>query len=579
MSTPSPEERLARYGPTTGDRVRLGDTDLWIRVTEDRQARGDEPVWGYAKNLRARMTQSEPGAAAPSELDVLVAGAIVVDPVVGVVKADIGIKDGRIVGIGRAGNPDITDGIDLVIGPHTRPIMGYGLIATPGGVDSHVHTISPELLPAALSGGLTTLITAGFEEPPWAMERTLAAFEGWPLNIGLQAGARSEGAGTDASLDALLDSGAVGFKIHEDYGAYPELIDRVLRYADTHDVAVALHTDGLHESAELEDTVAAIAGRTVHAYHVEGTGGGHVPDLIGLVREPNIICSSTTPTLPWGVAAAAEHVAMILLNHGGSWAVPDDVAMTRERIHPATMASEGPLHELGAIQIVNSDSQGMGRIGEVVRRTFQLAHVMKAWRTSAAAGGLPGLPGPDPATDPLDDNERVLRYLAKVTIEPAIVHGIAGEVGSLSPGRLADIVLWRPGFFGAKPELVLKAGHPAWGPLGEGNSSLERSEPTRYRPDWGGAANAAPILGLTFVSASSGPDTTTGLALRTRLGTRRRFVAVTGLRGLTRADLALNRAIAPVEVSPVDGRVTLAGRDLAVEPVRDVPLSRRYFLR
>jgi urease subunit alpha len=579
MTRLSPDERLARYGPSTGDRIRLGDTDLWIRVAADRQAQGDEPVWGYAKNLRARMAQHEAagGPAAPSELDAVIAGVVVIDPIVRVVKADIGIKDGRIAGIGRAGNPDISDGIDLVIGPHTRPIMGYGLIATAGVIDSHVHTISPELLPAALSGGVTTLITAGFEEPPWAMERTLAAFEGWPLNIGLQAGARSEGDGAATGLDALLDAGAVGFKIHEDYGAYPELIDAVLTYADGHDVTVSLHTDGLHESAELEDTVAAIAGRTVHAYHVEGTGGGHVPDLIGLVREANILCSSTTPTLPWGVAAAAEHVAMTLLNHGGSWAVPEDVELVRERIHPATMAAEGPLHELGAIAMINSDSQGMGRIGETLRRTIQLAHVMKAWRASSAAEGLPGL---EPATeDPYDDTERVLRYLAKCTIEPAIAHGLAGEVGSLAPGNLADVVLWRPAFFGAKPELVLKAGYPAWGPLGEGNASLDRSEPTRYRPDWGGLAHAAAMLGVTFVSGAAAPGTAAGKALRSRLATRRRIVPVHDVRGMTRADLLWNRAVAPVEVSPVDGRVTLAGRELAVPPVTDVPLSRRYFLR
>ena len=583
MSGLSRAERLARYGPTTGDRIRLGDTDLWIRVSEDRQAAGDEPIWGYAKNLRARMVQHERGAGAatgpagPSELDAVIAGVVVLDPIVGIVKADIGIKDGRIAGIGAAGNPDVSDGIDLDIGPHTKPYMGYGLIATAGAVDSHVHSISPELLPAALSGGTTTLITAGFEEPPWAMERTLAALEGWPLNVGLQAGARSEGPGLNGSLDALLASGAVGFKIHEDYGAYPELIDAVLGYADRHDVSVALHTDGLHESAELEDTVAAIAGRTVHAYHVEGTGGGHVPDLIGLVREPNIICSSTTPTLPWGVAAAAEHLGMTLLNHGGSWAVPDDVALVRERIHPATMAAEGPLHELGAIAIVNSDSQGMGRIGETLRRTIQLAHVMKAWRASPSAAGLAGLEWlPE---DPDDDNERVLRYLAKCTIEPAITHGLAREVGSLAPGSLADIVLWKPAFFGAKPELVLKAGYPAWSPLGDGNASLERSEPTRYRPDWGGLAHAAPTIAVTFVSAAAGPDTAGGQALATRLATRRRLVVVHGLRGLTRADLRRNRAVAPVEVSFVDGRVTLAGRELAVAPVSEVPLSRRYFLR
>ncbi|MEO6349073.1 MAG: urease subunit alpha, partial [Candidatus Limnocylindrales bacterium] len=398
----SADEFRLRYGPTKGDRIRVADADLWLRVEDDRQAHGDEPLWGYGKTIRLRQGQTEhPGE---SELDTVIVGAVVVDPTVGVVKADIGIKDGRIVGLGAAGNPGISDGIDLPIGPHTEPIMAYGLVATPGVVDSHVHLITPNLITTALSAGVTTLITAGFEEPPWAMERTLQSFEEWPLNIGLQANAR---AGGDDVLDALLEAGAVGFKIHEDYGAYPQLIDRVLGYADAHDVCVALHTDGLNESAELEDTVGAILGRTVHAYHVEGAGGGHVPDVIGLVREPNIICSSTTPTFPFGVSTLAEHMPMTMINHGGSWESPDDVALYRERLRAATMAAEGPLHELGAIQITNSDSQGMGRIGETLRRTLQLAHVMKSW-ADAAKGA--------------DDNARVLRYLAKCTIEPAITH-------------------------------------------------------------------------------------------------------------------------------------------------------------
>jgi urease subunit alpha len=560
-------DRRARFGPLDGDRVRLGDTDLWVRVGDDRQAAGDEPVWGYAKDLRSRMTQWD-RAAGDSELDVLVAGALVVDPSMGVMKADLGIKDGRIVGVGRAGNPEISDGIDLPIGPHTQPIMAYGLIVTPGAIDTHVHAISPELLPAALSAGVTTLVTAGFEEPPWAVERSLQAIEGWPVNVGLQAGARAE---ADAPLDALLASGVTGFKIHEDYGAYPELIDHVLRYADAHDVTVSLHTDGLHEAAELEDTVAAIGGRTVHAYHVEGTGGGHLPDLLGLVREPSVICSSTTPTLPYAMASADEHLAMILAVHGGSWALPGDVALARERIHPATMAAEGPLHELGAISIVNSDSQGMGRIGETVRRTIQLAHVMKAWRRSAAGASHPGL-APE-SDDPRDDTERVLRYLAKVTIEPAITHGIAEHVGSLLPGRLADLVLWRPAFFGVKPEWVLKAGYPAWGALGDGNATVERAEPTRFRGDWGAQPSVAPELALTFVSAAA------DRGLARRLGTRRRLLPVHGVRGLTRAALARNRATVPIEIDPLDGRVTLDGRPLAVEPVAEVPLSRRYLLR
>jgi urease subunit alpha len=566
-------EWLARFGPTTDDRIRLGDTELWIRVAEDRTATGDEPIWGYGKTLRSRMAQAD-DAAADSELDIVIVGVVVVDPSIGVVKADIGIKDGRIAGIGRAGNPAISGGIDLVVGPHTEPIMGYGLIATPGAIDSHVHLVTPELVPVALGAGVTTLITAGFEEPPFAMERTLLAIDGWPVNVGLQAGARADDPGR---LEALLEAGAIGLKIHEDYGAYPELIDAVLAFADDHDIAISLHTDGLHESAELEDTVAAIAGRTVHAYHVEGTGGGHLPDLLGLVREPSVLCSSTTPTVPYGPAAPAEHVAMILRNHGGGWEVPGDLELVRERIHPATMAAEGPLHELGAIAIVNSDSQGMGRIGETLRRTIQLAHVMKRWRRGIGApdGEPPAHPGlPAAAPDPLDDNERVLAYLAKCTVEPAIVHGIAHEVGSLLPGRLADVVLWRPGSFGVKPALVVKGGHVAWGPLGDGNASLEGAEPTRYRPHWGAVGGAPAANAVTFVS-----DPALAAGLPARLGSRRRFVAVRGCRGLTRASLAHNRATAPIEIDPHDGTVTLGGRLVAVDPVREVPLSRRYLLR
>jgi urease subunit alpha len=566
----SPAEWRARFGPRAGDRIRLADTDLWIRVERDLQAPGDEPIWGYAKNLRLRMTQ-EPSAG-PSELDSVVVGAVIVDPVLGVLKADIGIKDGRVVGIGRAGNPEVSEGIDLRIGPHTAPVGGYGLIATPGGVDSHFHSISPNLIPAALAGGITTLISAGFDEPPEAMERTLRGLEGSPVNVGLQANARSM---ADADLDQLLEAGAVGFKIHEDYGAYPELIDHTLRYADDHDVSVSLHTDGLHESAELEDTVAAIAGRTVHAYHVEGSGGGHVPDLLGLVREANVICSSTTPTIPWGVTAGDETVAMTVLNHGASFGIREDVELIRERLHPRTMAAEGPLHELGAIQIVNSDSQGMGRIAESMRRAIQLAHVMKAWRAGDAGRGHPGLPDDGPASGPeASDNARVLRYLAKVTIEPAITHGISAHVGTLAAGRLADIVLWKPAYFGIKPEYILKGGHQAWAPLGEGNATVERAEPTRYAPEWAGLAHGAPSVSLLFVSGAANVA-----AVRRRLETGRRIVAVADLRGLTRDSLSHNRATAPVEVDPRDGAVTLAGRPLAVEPVAELPLNRRYLLR
>ena len=553
-------EYVSRFGPTSGDRVRLGDTDLWVRVEADHVAGGDEPLWGYAKNMRSRMTQFD--RAGESELDVLVAGVLLIDPVLGIAKTNIGIKDGRVVGIGRAGNPDITSGVDLTIGPNTLPIMGYGLIATPGAIDSHVHLLTPRLVPVALAAGVTTLITAGFEEPPFAMLRTYEAFERMPVNLGLQASARTD---VREPVEAVIDAGSIGLKIHEDWGAYPEIVDAVLAVADDHDVAVCLHTDGLNESCELEETVAAIGGRALHAYHVEGVGGGHVPDLIGLVREPNVVCSSTTPTIPFGPATAAEHLEMILAVHGGSSTSPEDVEAAAERIHPATMAAEGPLHDLGAISIVNSDSQGMGRIGETVRRTFQLAHAMKAWRASDAGRGWP--------EEPADDNERVLRYLAKVTAEPARVHGVEEHVGSLAPGRLADIVLWHPSRFGVKPELVLKGGHFAWGPSGEGNGSVERAEPVRYGAHWGATGDAPSSVGLTFVSQAA-----LDAGFADRLRTRRSVVAVHGTRAVRRDSLVRNVAVPAIEVDVSDGTVTLDGRVLACEPVTEVPLSRRYLL-
>jgi len=558
------EDYARRFGPTTGDLIRLADTGLWVRVEDDHVGYGDEPVWGYAKNLRSRQTQFDQ-ATPDSELDMLIAGVVVIDPFLGVVKTSIGIKEGRIAGIGRAGNPGITAGVELTIGPSTWPVNGYGLIATAGGIDSHVHLITPRLVPSALTGGITTLITAGFEEPPYVMDKTLRAFEFLPVNLGLQASARTE---VPDQVERVLEAGACGLKIHEDWGAYPEIIDATLRLADAHDVTVCLHTDGLNESAELADTIEAIGGRAVHAYHVEGAGGGHIPDLIGIVGEPNVVCSSTTPTIPYGVAAAAEHLEMILAVHGGSAGVQEDVDAARERIHPATMAAEGPLHDFGAISIVNSDSQGMGRIGETVRRTWQLAHTMKLWRQTQPGQGWPGAPAAGP-----DDNQRVLQYLAKYTAEPARVHGIEEEVGSLRPGRLADIVLWRPTHFGVRPELVLKGGWFAWGPMGAGNASVEDAEPRRYGPHWAGQGAAPAALSTTFVSAAAD-----AAGIRRRLGSHRRFVAVRGTRQVSRNALLANRAVTPVEVDPADGTVRLRGRVLAAEPVSEVPLSRRYLL-
>jgi urease subunit alpha len=557
----------ARYGPTVGDRVRLGDTDLWVRIEADHSSPGDEILWGYGRTLRAGMTQST--RTSPSELDVVVCGAVVLDPTIGVVKADLGIKDGRIVGLGRAGNPAITDGVDLTIGPGTLPILAHGLLATPGGVDSHVHLLTPRLVPVALAAGVTTLVTAGFEEPAWAMRNLYRAADRWPINLGLQVCARS----TDpAAMEPLLEAGAVGIKIHEDVGAYPDIVDATLRLADGDDVAVCLHTDGLHETAELADTLAAIDGRTVHAYHVEGAGGGHVPDLISLVGHEHVVCSSTTPTLPFTRSALAEHLDMILAVHGGQHHLADDVAAALERIRPGTMAAEGPLHDLGAIQIVNSDSQGMGRIGETIRRTWQLAHVMKRWRASAAGSGWEHLDdrGLDP--DAADDNARVLRYLAKYTTEPARVHGIAHEVGCLQAGRLADLVLWEPAWFGAKPTTVLKSGWWAWGAYGEGNASVRGAQPVRYGPHLGGEGSAAAGLSVTFVSGRADAVGSLG-----RLGSARRTSVVRGTRGLTRRDLLANTSTVPVVVDG-DGTVRVGDRDLACEPVDRLPLNRVHRL-
>ena len=562
----SREDYTARFGPTTGDLVRLADTGLWVRVEDDHVGYGDEPVWGYAKNFRSRQAQFD-RATPDSELDMLIAGVVVIDPFLGVVKTNIGIKEGRIAGIGRAGNPDITAGVELTIGPNTWPVDGYGMIATAGGIDSHVHLITPRLVPVALSAGITTLITAGFEEPPYVMDKTLRAFEFFPVNLGLQASARTEIPG---QVERVLEAGACGLKIHEDWGAYPEIIDATLRLADAHDVTVCLHTDGLNESCELAGTVEAIGGRAVHAYHVEGAGGGHIPDLIAITGVPNVVCSSTTPTIPYGRATAAEHLDMILLVHGGSAAVQDDVGAARERIHPATMAAEGPLHELGAISVVNSDSQGMGRIGETIRRTWQLAHAMKRWRQTPPGQDWPGAPGAGPGPD---DNQRVLRYLAKYTAEPARVHGIEQEVGSLRPGRLADIVLWRTTYFGVRPELVLKGGWFAWAPTGAGNASVEGAEPRRYGPHWAGQGAAPAALSTTFVSAAA-----QAAGIGRRLGSHRRFVAVRGTRRVSRGDLVANTAVTPVDVDPADGTVRLRGRVLAADPVSEVPLNRRYLL-
>jgi urease subunit alpha len=543
-----------RYGPTAGDRVRLGDTGLLALIERDEAAYGDEVLHGWGKTFRTGIMASD-AATADSELDLVITNVIVMDPVLGIFKANIGVKDGVIVGVGRAGNPDIADNIDVLIGANTVPLAGQGLIATPGGIDTHVHLVTPRLIPVALAAGMTTLITGGLgQNTPFHIWRQLEAFEDLPVNLGLQGRGSSY---SFAPMARQVEAGVCGLKVHEDYAGFPTVIDQALSVAEAYDVAVALHTDGLNESCELEETLAAIAGRTVHAYHVQGAGGGHLPDILAIAGAPHVIGSSTTPTVPFGPHAVAEHHAMMWGVHGMNPLVESDRVMVRDRILAQTMIAENVLHDLGAISIINSDSQGMGRIGEVIRRTWQLADLMKR-----AAG-----------VETEHDNPRILQYLAKYTINPARTHGIDRWVGSLEPGKMADIVLWHPAFFGVKPDLVLKGGLPAWGALGEGNATIGRCEPVLYAAHWGGMGLAAASVSATFVSRAAAEG-----GISRHLGTRRRIIPVQGTRRVSKRDMRYNQACPVVEIDPATAEVRIDGRPLPRLPVAELPLNRRYLL-
>ncbi|HEY6406681.1 MAG TPA: urease subunit alpha, partial [Ktedonobacteraceae bacterium] len=481
-------EYHARYGFTTGDLVRLGDTNLHIRIEHDYTSYGNEVLAGFGKTVRdGLMANSRLGR--ESELDLVLTNAIILDPVLGVIKGNIGIKEGRIVGTGRAGNPDMCENIDLLIGTSTAVLSCDGMIATPGGIDSHVHLLSPRLFATALSSGITTFVAMDAGpmwnvgvNPDFFLQRMFETFEDVPINVCFLArGCSSHPQGLMRSIEA----GAGGLKIHEDLAAFPAVIDCCLSVAEQMDVSVAMHTDGLNESAELSDTIAAIAGRAVHAYHAEGAGGGPY-DLLEIVAQPNVIPSSTNPTMPYTIHTAAEHFDMIMTVHGLNEAFPEDVLAARHRVRPATMTAETPLHDLGAISITASDSLGMGRIGETIRRTWQMAQAM--------------LMSEKQEEEIVSSNERVLRYLAKYTINPAIAHGLARHVGTLEPGKLADVVLWHPAFFGVKPYLVIKGGMPAWGALGDGNAAVEAAEPLCYGPLFGGRGKSAGALSITFIS-------------------------------------------------------------------------------
>ncbi|MFC7307984.1 urease subunit alpha [Streptomyces monticola] len=564
------------FGPTTGDRIRLADTDLLVEIEEDRSGgpglAGDEAVFGGGKVIRESMGQSC-ATRAEGAPDTVITGAVVVDHW-GIVKADIGIRDGRITGIGKAGNPDTMDGVhpDLVIGPETEVIAGNGKLLTAGAIDAHVHFISPTIVDTALAAGITTLVGGGtgpaegtkattITPGSWHLARMFAALDATPLNIGLL------GKGNTMSADAMhaqLRGGALGFKIHEDWGATPAVIDACLGVCEQSGAQLAIHTDTLNEGGFVADTLAAIAGRSIHAYHTEGAGGGHAPDIITVVSESNVLPSSTNPTRPHTVNTVEEHLDMLMVCHHLNPAVPEDLAFAESRIRPSTIAAEDILHDLGAISIISSDSQAMGRIGEVVLRTWQTAHVMKRRR-----GFLPG--------DTRADNHRVRRYVAKYTINPAVAQGLDGEIGSVESGKLADLVLWDPAFFGVKPQLVIKGGQIAYAQMGDANASIPTPQPVLSRPMFGALGKAPGANSLNFVTQSALDD---GLPERLAggFGVGKEFTAISSTRGVTKADMRENDARPQVRVNPDSFAVTVDGELVEPAPAAELPMAQRYFL-
>ncbi|WP_432561134.1 urease subunit alpha [Kineococcus sp. SYSU DK003] len=553
------KDYAATYGPRAGDRIRLGDTGLLVQVESDAQAPGEEFLAGFAKTARDGLHLK--AAPVRETCDVVISNVVVIDAVQGIRKLSIGIRQGRISGIGRAGNPDTLDGVDVVVGTGTTIVSGEGLIATAGAIDTHVHLLSPRVMEASLASGVTTVIGQEFGpvwgvgvNSPWALRHAFNAFDAWPVNIGFLG--RGSASDPGSSVEALVEGGACGFKVHEDMGAHGRALDTALTVAEEHDVQVALHTDGINEALSVEDTLSVLQGRTIHAFHIEGCGGGHVPNVLRMAGEPNVIGSSTNPTLPFGRDAVAEHYHMIMAVHGLKEDLPGDAALARDRIRAGTMGAEDVLHDLGIIPITSSDAQGMGRAGETVRRTFAMAGKVKR-----ELG----------AEDPRHDNARALRYVAKLTVNPAIAHGLSHEVGTLEVGKLADVVLWRPEYFGAKPELVLKAGFPAYGVTGDPNAAIDRAQPLVLGPQFGAHGATAADLSVAFTSqaaAAEGNDTMT---------TRRRRVGVRGTRGIGLAQMVRNSRQAQVRVAPT-GLVTVDGEPVTSAPADSVSLNRLYHL-
>jgi len=570
MGWMSRKDYAALYGPTTGDQVRLGDTSLLVEVEHDFAVPGDECLHGGGKTLRDGLGMIAGLTSGQGALDMLISNVLVIDAVAGIVKGDIGIKDGRIVAIGKAGNPQVMDGVHpkLLVGNATTVRDGEGMIATAGGLDVHVHFDSAQLVEHALASGITTMfggslgpITVGIDcGGAWNLARMLQASEHWPMNFGFLGRGNSS---RPESLTEQLQAGALGLKIHEDWGATPATIDTCLSVADAMDFQVQLHTDTLNESGFLEDTLRAVRGRTIHMYHTEGAGGGHAPDIIAVAGLPHCIPSSTNPTNPYTVNTFDEHLDMIMVCHHLNPAVPEDVRFAESRIRAQTIAAEDVLHDMGAIAILGSDSQGMGRINEVICRTWQLASKMKD-----QFGRLP-----EERTAGAD-NERVKRYIAKYTINAARVFGVDAHVGSLEPGKLADIVLWRPAYFGIKPELVVKGGFIAHGAMGDSAASLMTCEPLVMRPQWGAFGRAPPSLAANFVCAAS-----LGQGLEARLELRKPLLAARGTRRLSKADMVRNDACPRITVNPQNFEVSVDGRVIGCPPATEVPLSRRYMMR
>ena len=570
MATISRQEYNNLFGPTVGDKIRLGDTDLYVEIEKDLREYGDEVVYGGGKTIRDGMGLANTMTSQEGSLDLVITNVTVIDPMLGVVKADVGIKDGKIAGIGKAGNPNIMHGVhpDLITGTATDAISGEHLILTAAGIDGHVHMIAPQQAYACLSNGITTLFGGGIGPTDgsngttitsgrWNIEHILQSLEGLPVNVGLLGKGNCS---VERPLEEQIEAGACGLKIHEDWGSTPAAIRAALDVADRYDVQVAIHSDTLNEGGYVEDTIAAMDGRTIHTYHTEGAGGGHAPDLLKVASMPYVLPSSTNPTLPFGVNSQAELFDMIMVCHNLNPKIPSDVAFAESRVRPETQAAENVLHDLGVLSMVSSDSQAMGRIGESFLRTFQMASFMKnaVGRLSEDAEG--------------NDNFRVLRYLAKVTINPAITYGVSDYLGSVEKGKIADLVLWEPQFFGAKPKMVIKGGMISWSNMGDPNASLPTPQPMYYRPAFGGIGRAMPKSCISFVSKAAFQ-----LGVKEKLGLERMVCPVLRTRQLTKADMYLNGGMPRIDVDAETFEVRIDGELVNVKPAERFPLGQMYW--